>query len=260
MEKFWEELRQRADMYGGRVVAAAVILAVGVIALRYMVSPFRRVLERSRLEPSAASFLANSARALLFIVIVIGVLQQLGVETASLLTVLAAGGLAVALSLQSTLANFTAGLLLLSFRMVRIGDVIEAGTLRGRVAEILPFHVVLVTEDNQVVTMPNSVLTNNGFRNHSAKPERQVQWLLPLRAEDDLPAAKAALSERLLTEPRILRQPPPRVFVQEWGDDKRVLAVQAWSRAMDRQAVQEELLEALGLALDALRREKPGVE
>jgi small conductance mechanosensitive channel len=258
MDKFWQDLWQHADVYVGRLVGAAAILVVGIVALRYLIAPLRRLLERGRLEPSTVSFLANSLRGLLLIVIVIGVLQQLGVETTSLLTVLAAGGLAVALSLQSTLNNFTAGLLLLSFRMLRVGDLIESGSMRGRVAEILPFHIVLITEDHQALTVPNSMLTGNGFCNHSAHPSRRVQWTLPLRAGDDLAAAKTALCDRLLTDARILREPLPRAFVQEWSDERRVLAVQAWTATRDYRAVQEELLEALGLALAELRfREKP---
>jgi small conductance mechanosensitive channel len=254
MDAFWQELRQRADLYAGRVVAALVILAVGFVALRYLAAPLRRLLERSRIEASTASFVANSVRALLITVIIVGVLQQLGVETTSLLTVLAAGGLAIALSVQNTLVNFTAGLVLLSFRMLRAGDLIEAGGMRGRVAEILPFHVVLLTDDNQVATLPNSLLTGNAFRNHSARPEHRVQWTLPLRPGDDQAAVKAALAERLLADARVLRRPPPRAFVQEWADDRRVLAVYAWAATTDYEVVQEELLEALGSTLGGLRR------
>jgi small conductance mechanosensitive channel len=254
MDQFWQQLRVYAELYAGRVVGALVILGVGVLALRYVVAPLRRLFERGRMEPSAASFIASSMRGVVIVVIVVGVLQQLGVETTSLLTILAAGGLAIALSVQNTLVNFTAGLLLLAFRMLRVGDVIEAGSMRGRVVEVLPFHVVLLAEDNQWLTVPNSVLTGSGFRNFSAQPLRRVQWTLPLRPSDDLQAVKARLGERLLADARVLRQPGPRAFVQEWADDKRVLAVQAWAAVADYQAVQDELLEALGLALEELRR------
>ncbi len=253
MEAWWEPLRQWADLYGGRLVGALVILVVGLLALRYLVGALGRLLQRSRLQPTLASFLVNSVRGLLLVVIVLGVLQQLGVETASLLTVLAACGLAVALSLQNTLANFTAGLILLAFRLLRVGDLVDTGSLRGRVTELLPFHVLLVTDDDQLAVVPNTTLIGNGFRNLSARPARRAQWLVPLRPGDDLAAAKAALCERLRSDPRVLREPPPRAFVQEWADDKRVLAVQAWCAAADHAAVQEELLEALGLTLEGRR-------
>lgn len=258
MDGLWQELRQWAGAYAGHVARAAIILLVGVLALRYLVNPLRRLLERGRVTGTTASFLANTARGLLLAVIAIGVMQQLGVETTSLLTVLAAAGLAVALSLQNALANFTAGLLLLSFRMVRVGDVIDVGGLRGRVSELFPFHVVLITEDNQAVTVPNTMLTGGGVRNFTALPLRRAQWSLALGPGADLAAAKEALLARLRADPRVLREPPPRAFVREWGDDKRVLAVQAWTSAADHPAVQEEMLEALGLALEALGH-KPDV-
>jgi small conductance mechanosensitive channel len=253
MDAFWHELRQRADLYGGRLLGGAVIVLLGFVALRYLVAPFRRLLERSRLEPSATSFAANSVRGLLILVIIIAVLQQFGVETTSLLTVLAAGGLAVALSLQNTLSNFTAGVILLSFRLLRVGDVIEIGSMRGRVTEILPFHTVLIGDDNQSFTVPNSTLTGTAFANYSARTARRIQWLLPVRSGDDLTAAKAAVCERLLADARVLREPAPRAFVQEWNDDRRVLAVQAWTAIADAQPVREELLEALGQTVERLR-------
>src|SRR3954454_4587616 len=163
MDRFWQEVQQYGSMYAGRVLDATVIVAFGLFALRYLFAPFRRLLERGKVDPATVSFLANSLRALLLVVIVIGVLQQFGVETTSLLTVLAASGLAVALSLQNALSNFTAGLILLSFRLLRVGDIVESGTFRGRVTEILPFHVILLTDDQQVVAVPNSALTGNGF-------------------------------------------------------------------------------------------------
>src|SRR5262249_32933430 len=133
METFWQELQKSAPVYAGRLLGAAVILVLGFYAVRHLSAPLRRVLGPGHMEASTASFLVNSVRVILLVAIVLGVLQQLGVETTSLLTVLAAGGLAVALSLQNTLANFTAGLLLLSFRLVRVGDLIEVGAMRGRV-------------------------------------------------------------------------------------------------------------------------------
>jgi small conductance mechanosensitive channel len=254
MDGLWVELRTWLSANAGHLAGAAVILVVGALALRYLIAPFRRLLERWRMEASGASFLANTARGLLLAAIVIGVLQQLGVETTSLVAILATAGLAIALSLQNTLANFTAGLLVLAFRMARVGDVIDVGGLRGRVSDLYPFHVVLVTDDNQVVTVPNTLLTGGGVRNFTALPRRRAQWTLPLPAGADLAAAREALLGRLRADPRVLAEPAPRAFVQEWAVDHVVLAVQAWTSAADNPAVQDELLESLGQTAAALGR------
>jgi small conductance mechanosensitive channel len=258
MDEFWRRVNDLGRDYGERVVAAALILLTGWAVIHFLVGPLRRLLERGRLEPSVASFLANSARTVILLAVLLAALQQLGVQTASLLALLGAAGLAVALSLQGSLANFASGLVLLAFRMVRLGDQIEVGDVRGRVRELLPFHVVLETADNQRITVPNTLLTNGPVRNHSALPQRRVQWALPVSARADLAAAKAALRAALAADPRVRQEPAPEVYVQEWSPDRRVLAVAAWAATADAPAVQQELLEGLGQSLEALPGREAG--
>jgi small conductance mechanosensitive channel len=249
--ELWQKIEPEALRLAGSGLGVLLILAAGYLAVRYLVAPLRRLLDRSRVEPALASFVASTVRTLLLVAVLLAVLQQLGVQTTSLVALLGAAGLAVALSLQSSLANFAAGLLLLAFRVVRIGDQVEVGDVRGRVSEMLPFHVVVETADNQRVTLPNALLTGGPVRNHSALPTRRVQWTLPVPARADLAAVKEALRARLRADRRVLENPAPQLFVQEWAEDRRVLAVQAWVATGDQTAVQQELLEHLGAALTA---------
>jgi small conductance mechanosensitive channel len=258
MHDFWQSLHQLVEDYGGRVLAAVLILAVGWMVIRFLIGPLRGLLERSNLDPSVTSFVVNSARTMLLFAVLLGVLHQLGVETASLLTLLGAVALAVALSLQGSLANFASGLVVLSFRIVRVGDLIETGDIRGRVLELQPFHVVLVTADNQRVTLPNTLLTTAAIRNHTFMTMRRVEWTLPVPAALDLAAAKDTLRARLLAEARIATDPAPQIFVKEWLDDKRIVTVTAWADTAHYAAVQQDLLEPLGLSLEELRKQAAG--
>jgi small conductance mechanosensitive channel len=253
-----EQIQLQATRLAERGLAALGVLVLGWLVLRFLSPPLRRVLERGRLEPLVASFLFTSIRTLLIFVILIVVLQQLGVETASLLTVLGASSVAVALSLQGSLANFASGLILLSFRLVRVGDLIEVGDVRGRVSEMLPFHVVVHTLDNQRVTLPNTLLATSPVRNYSYLPLRRLQWLLPVGGRDDLEACRQALLSCLRADPRILPTPAAEVHVQEWALDHRVLAATAWTSTDQSLDVQQELLEALGKSLASVRVSEPG--
>ncbi len=253
-----EEAWKLAEPYVLHVLQVLAILVVGWLALHFLVGPLRRLLERGRVEPATASFLSNSARTLVLVGVLLAVLQGFGVPTASLLTLLGTVGLAVALSLKDSLANFAAGLLVLSFRIVRVGDVVEVGGFQGTVVELLPFHMVLLSADHQRITVPHTLLITGGVRNHSQAPTRRAQWSLTLAPDDDLAAVKAALVARLRTDPRVLAEPPPHAFVQEWAGDKRVLAVQAWTATADHAAVQQEFLEVLGTGLEELRRSASG--
>jgi small conductance mechanosensitive channel len=257
MSQWWSEFQGPVLLYGGRALATLVILAAGWLAVHFLISPLRRLLSHSRLEPAVVSFVTNTVRTGLIVLVIVGVLQQLGVETSSVVTLLSAAGLAVALSLQGSLANFASGLLVLSLRMVRIGDQVQVGDVRGQVTELLPFHVVLVTPDNQRITVPNTLLITGPVRNFSALPTRGVQWAMALRPEDDLAAVKEALRASLQAEPRILAQPPPHFFIQDWSEAKRTLAVEAWTATENWAAVQQEMLEVLGARLEQLRRGIP---
>jgi len=248
-----EEWQRLTLDFALRAARAVAVLAGGGLAIWFVAGPFRRMLARSRLDPSSASFLLNTGRGALMIAVVLIALDQLGVQTTSLIALLGAAGLAVGLALQGSLANFASGLLLLSFRTVRVGDWIEVGGVRGQVRDMHPFYIVLVSEDNRVVTLPNTLLTGGAVANDSALPTRRVRWTLPVSGRDDLASAKEALTARLRADPRVLAEPAPRADVEEWADDRRVLAATAWTSAANRAAVQRDLLEELGKALDEAR-------
>jgi small conductance mechanosensitive channel len=259
MEELWNNLRPRLAELAGHVAGAAFVVLLGWLAGRFLVGPLRRVLGRSRLDPSVASFLVSTARSALLIVVLVTVLQQLGVETTSLIALLGTAGLAVALSLQGSLANFAAGLLILSFRIVRVGDQVEVGDVRGRVSDMLPFHVVIDTVDNQRITVPNTLLTGGPVRNNSVLTSRRVEWKLTVSAQRDLAAARQAILDRLRSDARVLREPAPEVWVSEWAEDKRTLTAAAWVATTVCLAVKQELLEELGRSLaQAAGTDKPG--
>lgn len=257
MEEPWQYLRQQGLAFVEQILGALGIVVLGGLAIRYLVGPFRRLLGRTRLDPSVSSFLANSTRMVLVAVVAVAALNRLGVPTASLLTLLGAAGLAIALSLQNSLGNFASGLLVLAFRMVRVGDLIEVGDARGRVLELRPFHVVLVTLDNQVILLPNTLLTSGPVRNNTTMPTRRVQWNVPLQPTDDLEAVKSALREQLQADPRILPDPAPQIYVQEWTADHRTLTVAAWCASSEYVSVQQEAIEELGKRAAALRAARP---
>jgi small conductance mechanosensitive channel len=253
MDELWNGLRSRGVELGGHVVAAAFVVLIGWLALQILLGPLRRLLGRSRLDPSVASFLVSTTRSVLVLVILAAVLQQLGVETASLLTLLGTIGLAVALSLQGSLANFASGLLLLSFRIVRVGDLVEVGDVRGRVSDLLPFHVVIDTLDNQRITVPNTLLTSSPVRNSSALAVRRIVWTLTVGPGLDLGRARPVILDRLRGDARVKAEPAPEVLVSQWAEDKRVLSVTAWVAAGDYLAVQQEMLEEMGKCVEEAR-------
>jgi small conductance mechanosensitive channel len=246
MNEFWQFFQTTAQTVAHPVAAILIILVVGWLCSRYLISPFQAVLQRLGLAAVSVSFLINTIRVLLLVTVFLAILQQLGVVTTSLIALLGAGGAALVISLNNTMANFAAGLILLGNRMVRLGDTIEVGDVRGQVVELLPFHVVVRTGDHVQITLPNSLLINGPLRNHTALPTRRVQWSLPIPPSLDLAVVRETLRARLRADDRILAEPAPALFVQDWSPERRLVVVQAWTATANAAAVQEQMLEELG--------------
>jgi small conductance mechanosensitive channel len=252
MDEFWRQVEAAAVLLAGRLAGAGLALLVGWLVLRLLRAPLARLLERGRIDPSAASFAGGTLRLVVLLAVVLMVLQTLGIQTTSLVALLGAFGVAIALALQSMLGNFAAGLLLLTSRSVRVGDTVEVGGVTGKVAELRPFYAVLDTPDNKRVAVPNTLLTTTVVKNFSLLPTRQAEWELPLGPRADVAQARAALLGCLRADPRVLVEPAPAVTVRAWAADRRTLAITAWTATADQPRVQADMLEALGAALAAV--------
>jgi small conductance mechanosensitive channel len=151
-------------------LAAAVILFVGRLAAQIAASMLRRVLHRSRTEPTLVKFLANLVYALILAFVVVAALERLGINTTTFAAVVAAAGLAIGFALQGSLSNFAAGVLIILHHQFHAGDLIEAAGQKGRVIDVQIFSTVLVGEDGVTIIVPNSAITSGIVRVHHAAP------------------------------------------------------------------------------------------
>lgn len=171
---YWQVL---ALQWGLSLLKAIAILVVGWFGARLATQLLTNFLQRIRLDPTLVSFLASLTYAFVLIVVAVAVLAQLGIQTASLVAVLGAIGLALALSLQSSLANLASGIMILMFRLFRVEDTIEITGVRGRVMEIMIFQTILITDDGQRVFVPNGKITSEIVRHRPAgfvEPPREL--------------------------------------------------------------------------------------
>lgn len=188
------------------------------------------------------SFFSSVTRYVVVIVGLIAVLQQIGVRTTSIIAVLGAASLAVGLALQGALSNVAAGVMLLLFRPYRVGDEIEIGGRKGRVKSLDLFVTQLSTSDNIRITAPNSKVFGDFILNHTHFRTRRTKVAFRLALDDDLARGLEVLVDAALSDPLVLRQPPPSAIAEEIGDSHVQVAVKAWSKADDHDAVQSTLI------------------
>ena len=148
---------------------------------------------------------------------IIAVLNQFGVQTASLIAVLGAAGLAIGLALQGTLSNVAAGVMLLLFRPPSVGQFVEAGGTMGTVKEINLFVTGLATLDNLKVIVPNSAIWGSNITNYSEYPTRRIDIVMGIAYGASIDEAMAIFHKIFEADSRVLADPAPAMFVTNLG-------------------------------------------
>jgi len=250
-----EKMSQMMDTYvipwGINIVMAIAIYIIGKIVAGVLVNVLGKVMTRSKYDNMLIDFVKAIARAVLMLFVIIAALDQLNVNTTSLAAILAAAGLAIGLSLQGSLQNFAAGVMLLVFKPFKAGDFIEAGGAMGVVKSISIFTTILTTGDNKEVIVPNGAIYGGNITNYSAKETRRVDMVVGISYDSDLKKAKEILNEMLAADERILKDPAPTVAVAELADNSVNFVVRPWVATADFWAVKFDFTEAIKLRFDA---------
>ena len=250
MEKLLDSGVEMVSIYGLKVVAALLIFVVGRWVSRRITLLIVRLLRKNKVDETLVGFLENVFYYTLVVLVIIAAAAQLGINTASLLTMVGAAGLAVGLALKDSLSNIASGVMLVLFRPFRVGDFVEAGGVAGKVHQIQIFSTVLNTPDNRRVIVPNSSITSGTITNVTANPTRRVDLVMGIGYNDDIARAKAVVAEVLAASPGVLEDPAPVIAVHELADSSVNLVVRPWVQAGDYWNVYWGLTEGIKLAFD----------
>jgi len=219
--------------WGLRIVGALAVLVVGRFVCGVARKSVRRALQSRKVDASLVPFIANLVYFVLLAAVIIAVLGLFGIETTSLVAVLGTAGLAIGLALQGTLANFSAGVMLLLFRPFRVGDYVDAAGVAGTVDEIGVFSTILNTLDNVRIIVPNSAIFGATIKNFSANETRRNDIVVGISYDDDISNAIAVVNDLLSKDSRVLPEPEPVVAVAELADSSVNLVVRPWCRKED---------------------------
>lgn len=238
------------EQFALNVVIAAVIFFVGRLLAKWLTGFLRRMLARTEMEDTLENFLCNLAFALLMVIVVIATINQLGIQTTSLLAVLGAAGLAVGLALQGSLSNFAAGVLIVLFRPYKVGDYVEGGGVAGTVEEVQIFSTIMRSPDNKKIIVPNSQIMAGEITNYSANDTRRVDLVAGCGYDDDLDKVRQVLTEIVDNDERVLKDPKPTIAIVELGDSSVNFVVRPWVATGDYWAVYFDLTEQIKKQFD----------
>ena len=233
-----------------QLLSALLIFWIGKKIARIIANVSAKALAKSEADLILINFVKSFVYFALLASVIIAALSQLGVKTTSLLGMFAAAGLAIGLALKDSLSNFAAGVMLVIFRPIKIGDFVEVAGLAGQIEEIKIFSTVLVTGDNKQITIPNGQITSGSIVNYSAKKTRRIDLSIGVSYDDDLKVVKKTLNDVVNAHPLVLKEPAPKVALAELADNSVNFNVRPWSKTEDYWTIYSDLLEQMKTSLE----------
>ncbi|WP_188014831.1 small-conductance mechanosensitive channel MscS [Vibrio harveyi] len=243
--------------YGVNIISALLILFIGNIIVKAVANSVSKVLEKKKMDKAVVEFVNGLVRYLLFVIVLIAALGRVGVQTASVVAVIGAAGLAVGLALQGSLSNFAAGVLIVAFRPFKSGDYVEIGGVAGSVEAIQIFQTVLKTPDNKMVVVPNSSVIGGAITNYSRHATRRVDLVIGVSYSADLKQTKQVIRDVLEKDERILKDPSIQIGVLALADSSVNFVVRPWCKTADYWDVYFDSTQAIKEALDEAGIEIP---
>lgn len=255
LEKWMNKGIDFASDYGIKILGAIVIWIVGSWIIKKLLAGTKAVMKKRDFDESLQKFLLNLLGWVFKILLALAILAKLGVETTSFAAILAAAGLAVGMALQGSLSNFAGGVLIMIFKPIKIGDLIEAQGEIGVVKEIEIFTTKLTGLSNKEIIIPNGALSNGNIVNYSTEGTRRVDLVFGVSYDADIKQTKDVIMNVLTSHPKVLQDPVPAVTVLELADSSVNFATRPWCKTEDYWAVYFDVTENVKIELD-----KAGIE
>lgn len=264
----WFEGLLTAEIYNGQSLAdyltfdallglaGSITAAIAIILLGFLVSGvLRRRIHRlgeahESLDNTLFSFLGDIVRYIVLAFTGLFVLNTFGIQTTSIVAVIGAAGLAIGLALQGTLSNVAAGVMIILFRPLKIGDFVKINDVVGTVKEITLNYTEIADLGNVKVVVPNSQVWGNTIKNYSTYDKRRAEWTFGVGYGVNLADAERVIRETIMADERSLGDPEPFFQVNNLGSSSVDFLVRVWCKSADYFQYQADMKRKVKEALD----------
>ena len=227
-------LAENAMSIGLKVLAAIIIYAVGAWLIQRIKRLLKKILVKRNVEASLSSFTLSFVSITLTILLLLITVQTLGVDTSSIVALIAGSGLAIGMALSGTLQNFAGGIMILFFKPFKVGDYIETQGYSGTVHSIQITTTVIKTTDNKTVVLPNGGLSGSIINNYSTSEKRRCDWDISIEYGSDIDLAKSVLMEIVNRNGKVLQEPEkPFVALKSLADSAIIVTCRVWVKRED---------------------------
>lgn len=232
------------------IALGIVIILVALFVAARVRSVVMKASRKARVDETLSGFFAQVARWAIIVIGLISAIGYMGVPTASFAAVIGGTSLAIGLAFQGSLGNLAAGVMLLIFRPFKVGDVVSAAGVTGKVDSIELFTTVFDTPDNRRIIVPNGAIFGGTIENTTYHGTRRIDINIGTRENADIDRTRTALEGAVHGVKGVLPNPAPQVYLDAIGDSSINWVVRAWVATADFGGVREHLTRAIKMALD----------
>ena len=218
LKRFFESLLPGIRSLAFDIIVCIIIYIVGRKLIKLLHKMLNKTLEKTQADVGVVKFLGSALEIILYVFLFFMILGQLGVNTASIITVLGTAMLAVGMSLQGSLSNVAGGILILFTKPFRVGHYIISDHGEGTVTMIGLFYTTITTKDNRVLTLPNSQISNCAVTNCTQNPVRRLDTVVGISYDSDIRLAKEIMEKTARDCQYVLQDRDITVFVDSLGD------------------------------------------
>ena len=228
MEEFFKSGIDFISTYGGRVIIAILVFAIGCFVIKLLMKALVKAIDKLKMDETLKRITKKFLRLLLYVILIISVVEILGVSMSSVVAILASCGLAVGLALQGSLGNLAGGLMILLFHPFKIGDYIETGGSEGVVTDISIFYTTVMTLDNKQIFVPNGEMMNASITNYTEAAQRRIDLEFKITNDIDAELVKRVLLTAAMETQSVLTDPAPFARMGAVDDDTYIFYVRCW--------------------------------
>lgn len=245
-----EKVMELAMEYGLPLLVGLLILVAAYFLAGLANRGVRNSLTRAKLDVTLSRFFGRMARYTVLALGLVIALGQMGVEVTAFAAILASAGFAVGMALSGTLGHFASGIMLLVFRPFKVGDVINAGGVTGKVYEIELFTTAIDTFDNRRIIVPNGEIYGSTIENITHHSTRRVDVAVGVSYKADIDKTREVLNAAAQSVEGILSDPPHQVVLGDLGASSVNWTVRVWCNTADFWPTKEKATRAVKKHLD----------
>lgn len=233
------------------IIGGIILLVIGKYVINLVNRLLHKRFEKRNVDPSIRAFISSIVKIVMWVMLLLTVASQIGIQTTSFIAALSAFGLAVGMALQGSLSNFAGGVLILMFRPFEVGDYISsANGTSGTVERIDILYSTLIGDDGVRIFSPNGPLANSVIKNYTKIVQRMFEYTVSISYDKNVKDAKDIILRVLRDNENVLTSPEPTVFVKELGNSSIVLTVRAWTKREHYWPVRNSMQEKIMLELE----------